>query len=58
MIGIAAAYEKVKIPETGQTFGTGWLPPLPDLRDYTEVTQKKMPRFPKWQKNSEFSLPK
>lgn len=31
-----AAYSKVKIPETGETFGTGWLPPLPDLRDYTE----------------------
>jgi C1A family cysteine protease len=30
-----AAYEKVVIPETGETFGTGWLPPLPDLRDYT-----------------------
>jgi C1A family cysteine protease len=29
-------YQKVTIPETGQTFGTGWLPPLPDLRDYTE----------------------
>lgn len=28
-------YEKVAIPETGETFGTGWLPPLPDLRDYT-----------------------
>ena len=36
MIGIAATYEKVKIPETGEIFGTGWLPPLPDLRDYTE----------------------
>lgn len=38
MIGIAAAFEKVKIPETGETFSTGWLPPLPDLRDYTEGT--------------------
>lgn len=36
MIGIATTYEKVKIPETGEVFGTGWLPPLPDLRDYTE----------------------
>ena len=24
--------------ETGEVFGTGWLPPLPDLRDYTEET--------------------
>jgi len=24
--------------ETGEQFGTGWLPPLPDLRDYTEET--------------------
>jgi C1A family cysteine protease len=30
------AYKAVKIPETGQTIGTGWLPPLPDLRDYTD----------------------
>lgn len=28
-------YKKVKIPETKETVGTGWLPPLPDLRDYT-----------------------
>jgi C1A family cysteine protease len=31
-----AAYKKVQIPETGKVLGTGWLPPLPDLRDYTE----------------------
>jgi len=29
-------YKKMEIPETKETFGTGWLPPLPDLRDYTE----------------------
>lgn len=28
--------KKVKIPETKENVGTGWLPPLPDLRDYTE----------------------
>jgi C1A family cysteine protease len=28
-------YAKVSLPETGQIVGTGWLPPLPDLRDYT-----------------------
>ncbi len=31
-----AMYKPVEIPEAGQTVGTGWLPPLPDLRDYTE----------------------
>ena len=29
-------YRKVEIPGTEETFGTGWLPSLPDLRDYTE----------------------
>jgi hypothetical protein len=29
------AYKKIEIPETGEVVGTGWLPPLPDLRDYT-----------------------
>ncbi len=29
-------YHEVKIPETGEKLGTGWLPPMPDLRDYTE----------------------
>lgn len=29
-------YQDVEIPETQETVGTGWLPPLPDLRDYTE----------------------
>lgn len=28
-------YKKVVIAETNQTVGTGWLPPMPDLRDYT-----------------------
>jgi C1A family cysteine protease len=28
--------EMVKIPETQATVGTGWMPPMPDLRDYTE----------------------
>jgi C1A family cysteine protease len=26
----------VELPETGLTVGTGWLPPMPDLRDYTD----------------------
>ncbi|TRZ67270.1 MAG: cysteine protease [Methanothrix sp.] len=29
-------YKEVEIPETKEIVGTGWLPPLPDLRDYTE----------------------
>ncbi len=29
-------YKEILIPETGEIVGTGWLPPLPDLRDYTE----------------------
>lgn len=28
--------KEILIPETGEAFGTGWLPPLPDLRDYSE----------------------
>ena len=32
-----ATYKTVRIPETAQTVGTGWLPPLPDLRDYTDA---------------------
>jgi C1A family cysteine protease len=30
------AYKHVILPEDGKVLGTGWLPPLPDLRDYTE----------------------
>ena len=30
-------YEKLKLPEIREEVGTGWLPPLPDLRDYTEA---------------------
>lgn len=31
-----AMFKEVEIPETKEMVGTGWLPPLPDLRDYTE----------------------
>jgi len=31
-----AMYKTVEVPEVGETLGTGWLPPLPDLRDYTD----------------------
>lgn len=36
--GPYAAYEQVVQPEKGLVRGTGWLPPLPDLRDYTTST--------------------
>lgn len=36
MIGTGLAYELVELPDTEEIFGTGWLPPLPDLQDYTE----------------------
>lgn len=29
-------YGKLILPGTNQIVGTGWLPPMPDLRDYTE----------------------
>ena len=29
-------YQEVRIPGSDRIYGTGWLPPLPDLRDYTE----------------------
>ena len=28
-------YKKVLISETNETMGTGWLPPMPDMRDYS-----------------------
>ena len=31
-----ATYKSVTIAEIDQTVGTGWLPPLPDLRDFTD----------------------
>ncbi len=34
------AYAAVQIPGTGEVVGTGWLPPLPDLRDYTDAHPK------------------
>ena len=32
-------YSKVNLPETNGTVGTGWLPPVPDMRDYTVETK-------------------
>jgi C1A family cysteine protease len=33
---MCTVYKKVELPKTGEIVGTGWLPPLPDFRDYTE----------------------
>ncbi|MHC4619650.1 MAG: C1 family peptidase, partial [Planctomycetota bacterium] len=30
------SYETIRIADTEERVGTGWLPPLPDFRDYTE----------------------
>ncbi len=35
-----AAYQPVEVPETKEMVGTGWLPPLPDFRDYSEKHHK------------------
>lgn len=33
-------YRPVEIKKMGHVLGTGWLPPLPDLKDYTEAEPK------------------
>jgi C1A family cysteine protease len=38
-----AAFAPVKLPRLGRSLGTGWLPPLPDLRDYTEDSKEIAP---------------
>lgn len=35
-----ALYENVVLPEIGETLGSGWLPPMPDMRDYTEENKE------------------
>jgi C1A family cysteine protease len=35
MLGI---FKNAEFPMTGEVFATGWLPPFPDMRDYTEAT--------------------
>lgn len=32
-----ATYKPVEVPDVGLPVGTGWLPPLPDLRDFTDA---------------------
>lgn len=31
------SYKQLNIPGVGKALGTGWLPPLPDLRDFTDA---------------------
>lgn len=39
----ALSNRRVRIPSTGQLFGTGWLPPVIDPRDYTPDHAKLKP---------------
>lgn len=41
------AYKCPLVPQTGQRKGTGWLPPLPDLRDYTFGSPEVVPMMKK-----------
>lgn len=40
------AYKRITLSDDGRVVGTGWLPPLPDLRDYTEQV-KDIPEMTK-----------
>lgn len=46
MFGIPKTYEMARIPETEECFGTGWLPPVPSLKDYTDDSDQ-IPKFAK-----------
>lgn len=46
MFGIPGTHEKAINPETGECFGTGWLPPAPSLKDYTDESDL-IPEFAK-----------
>jgi len=35
-------YGKLVLPGLNEIVGTGWLPPMPDLRDYTEDQKEIM----------------
>ena len=37
-------YAKVRIPKTGELVGTGWLPPIADMRDYTAAHEDVRPQ--------------
>jgi C1A family cysteine protease len=36
-------YEKVEIPDTEEKMATGWLPPMPDFRDYSQTHDEIKP---------------
>ena len=36
-------YEKVEIPDTEERMATGWLPPMPDFRDYSQTHDEIKP---------------
>jgi hypothetical protein len=40
-------YGKLIFPVTNEIVGTGWLPPMPDLRDYTQ--DSKEIKVPGWE---------
>ena len=37
--------QRVSIPSSGKVFGTGWLPPMYDPRDYTDDHKEKTGTF-------------
>lgn len=37
-MNMTGLYKDMLLPETGLVVGTGWLPPMPDMRDYTTNT--------------------
>jgi C1A family cysteine protease len=39
--------KQARHPVTGQSYGTGWLPPVIDLRDYTDQHGKAVPLISK-----------
>jgi hypothetical protein len=51
-----ATYEPLEIPEVGQTVGTGWLPPLPDLRDFTVAEPEIAELSMEWVDTKQFGI--
>jgi len=47
---MSGLYEKVLLLDNGEKVGTGWLPPMPDLRDYTAETEEIKPIVKKLKK--------
>lgn len=51
-------YEEVFLSETNEYVGTGWIPPLPDLRDYTVETPVILEMIQKLNINLDESVPR